>query len=157
MTAIRPAPWPFEKERQDALKRRLASWARRENGPWDEEPDAAVVEHGDVPIVLIRNGMYTWSGYVGLPPTDPLAGVELFCNDGVDAYDARGIGDATYANYSPERDAMVGLSGLWWVGFDCAHAFQLIPVHPPYSPCDEYWTIEMAADYAVKFATAATG
>lgn len=90
------------------------------NRPWETEPDNAewedkvtgykcrIERHGDLGHLC---------GYVGIPKTHPLFGKH---------YDDTCIqihGGLTYS----DSDADWG-GGLWWFGFDCAHAGDLSPL-----------------------------
>lgn len=112
-------------------------------GPWDEEPDKAqwVDEATGLDCLIVRNQVGALCGYVGLPPGHPLHGAsalysgrrrESALND-LDVH-----GGITFANscQGDEDDPSRGIChvpepgrprDVWWLGFDCAHAFDLTP------------------------------
>lgn len=106
------------------------------DGPWIDEPDKAqwVDPTTDLDCLAVRNHGGAWCGYVGLPPDHPLHGVghgdlpHLDVHGGVNYSDhcveVDGSEDGPYICHVPEpgRPAKV-----WWVGFDCGHAFDLRP------------------------------
>jgi hypothetical protein len=112
-----------------------ASWPP---GPWDNEGDREEWRDETTGLVCIakRNRMGAWCGYVGVPPGHPWHGVPpghpwhgIDYNDpDIDVH-----GGLTYANScSPE----IGIchvprpgepEDLWWLGFDCAHAWDVVP------------------------------
>lgn len=90
---------------------------------WKNEPDRKELEVQGYPVVIIRhtNGAGHLCGYVGLPKDHPCFGK---------GYDDIGVnvhGGLTYArNHLDGRDD----EDIWWVGFDCAHAGDIMPNHP---------------------------
>lgn len=106
-------------------------------GPWDAEPDKVVWvdEATDLDCMVRRGGGGAWCGYVGVPTSHPWHGdsyndvpghvsvhggltFAADCDD--DAEPSTGICHVP----EPGRDRHV-----WWFGFDCAHAFDLVPRH----------------------------
>ena len=94
-------------------------------GPWDDEPDEIVwLDDGD-PIIacaMVRNSHGSWCGYVGVPPTHPWHGkndhnIEADVHGGLTFADD-GIG---------VQPGLIWDEGAWWVGFDCAHAWDACP------------------------------
>lgn len=104
-------------------------------GPWAGEPDKAqwVDEATGLDCLVLRNHMWALCGYVGLPPGHPAHGVDYgdvepepdvhggltfsdFCQEG--APEGHGICHIPEPG-RPER--------IWWLGFDCGHAFDLHP------------------------------
>lgn len=112
-----------------------AQWGR---GPWTNEPDKAqgVDDATGYPWLIVRGPMGSLCGYVGVPEGHPWYEV---------AYreiDADVHGGLTYSDHcSPKEDIDrlgIGRSichivhddeheDAWWVGFDCGHAFDLMP------------------------------
>lgn len=106
-------------------------------GPWSDEPDKAqwVDEATNLDCLIVRNRLGALCGYVGVPPEHPLHG-----KDYDQAHEAAAIevhGGLTFADRcqegaedgpgichvpEPGRPAKV-----WWLGFDCAHAWDLVP------------------------------
>lgn len=97
-------------------------------GPWQDEPDRA--EWRDpatgLPCLAVR-AMHTgaWCGYVAVPPGHPLHG------KGYDDLNLDVHGGPTYANACRGDICHVPAPGepddVWWIGFDCGHAFDLVP------------------------------
>lgn len=97
-------------------------------GPWDDEPDSAVLGvSSGLHCFVIRNGMLTLCGYVAVPPGHPAHGKD------VDEVDVTVHGGLTFAGNAAGCalgetviDAM--LSKHWVLGFDCAHYDDVLPV-----------------------------
>lgn len=105
-------------------------------GPWDDEPDKAqwIDPDTELDCLTVRNGHSgSWCGYVGVLPGHKWHGVE---------YDKLGEypdvhGGLTYSNFCMEgAEEGPGVchvpapgrpANVWWLGFDCAHAFDLMP------------------------------
>src|SRR5262245_38842924 len=107
------------------------------DGPWSDEPDKAQWVDGatDLDCLIVRNHYGALCGYVGVPSGHPLHGVDYET-----AYERAEIdvhGGLTYAatcQDGKEKDwgiCHVPEAGrpadVWWLGFDCAHAGDLIP------------------------------
>lgn len=107
------------------------------SGPWDNEPDKAqwVDDATGLDCLIVRNRLGALCGYVGLPPGHPLHGTDY-----ERAYDHAEIdvhGGLTFADrcqdgaedgpgvcHVPELGRP---HDVWWLGFDCAHACDLVP------------------------------
>ena len=103
-------------------------------GPWDGEPDKMQWPDAEtgLPCLAVRHPSYGhWCGYVGLPPAHPMYG------NGFDdvAFEAHG-GLTFAAPCSPGDDETKGICHIpapgepdhvWWLGFDCSHAWDLSP------------------------------
>jgi hypothetical protein len=120
----------------------MRTWKFRDNhpvplpaGPWDDEPDKAqwIDEATDLDCLIVRNHYGALCGYVGLPPGHPLHGAHY--DD--DRLDVRVHGGLTFAD-SCQDGAEDGPGichipeagrphDVWWLGFDCAHAWDLAP------------------------------
>ena len=63
-------------------------------------------------------------GYVGIPKSHRYHGVH---SDNIDNIEVHG--GLTFSNYCKEQN-----HDLWWLGFDCSHAFDLLTslTEPPY-------------------------
>lgn len=117
-TAPNPAPEGIDKR----------AWGP---GPWQNEPDRVEWVSGGLPCVLSRNPMYgTWCGYVGVPPGHPWHG-----RGWPELEDVQVHGCVTYADGTDPRAPHIRSMAnpreydpYWWVGFDCGHAFDLMPV-----------------------------
>jgi hypothetical protein len=107
----------------DADSTLCATWGA---GPWQSEPDRAewMTEAG-LPGLIVRNHMGALCGYVAVPPGHPLHGkhygeVDVSCHGGL-TYAEACHGDICHKAAPGEPD------NVWWFGFDCAHAFDLVP------------------------------
>src|SRR5262245_29921583 len=114
-------------------------WPR---GPWDQEPDK--VQWSDqttgLPCLAVRHLAWGhWCGYVGVPPGHPYHGKPTS-----DLQDLNVHGGLTYADrcmQPNESHPDVEATGIchvpgpgephdvWWLGFDCHHAFDLAPLY----------------------------
>lgn len=95
-------------------------------GPWRQEGNLYRLYCGPHPCLIKRNYMGVLCGYVGLRPGRPLFGVDRGFNDFDDLPEVHG--GWTFAALDQGLDEIVDDKGLWWFGFDCAHAMDLVPV-----------------------------
>lgn len=91
-----------------------------------------------LPCLAVRNKLGNWCGYVGVPPGHPLHGIgyndertwPLECHGGLTFSDS--------CQHTPDNHGIYHIPGdnepddVWWFGFDCAHAGDLIPSMPVY-------------------------
>lgn len=132
--AIAVERWPDESllEQQD---RRLmhfmtprALWA---NGPWDDEPDLIRWKHepSGYDLLMWRNHMGTWCGYVGLPETHPLHGLNYGSEEFLERLETHhGLTFSdTFVDVKDRFELPDELRLLWWIGFDCAHFGDVMP------------------------------
>ncbi len=106
-------------------------------GPWSAEPDKAqwVDEATGLDCLIVRNPSGALCGYVGLPPGHRLHGVDY--DDAYEVADIDVHGGLTFADRCAEgAEDGPGIchvpepgrpAEVWWLGFDCAHAGDLIP------------------------------
>lgn len=108
----------------DHLEKERAQWPA---GEWDKEPD--LVEWRDeatgYPCLVVRGPMGALCGYVGVPAGHPAHGkdydsVEVSAHGGL-TYGASCAGNICHVPQPGEEDH------VWWLGFDCAHAFDVAP------------------------------
>lgn len=106
-------------------------------GPWHDEPDKVqwVDKATGYAALAVRNHFGAWCGYVGIPEGHPLYGRDYDDVDNVDVH-----GGLTYA--APCQEEAVEGHGIchipepghpdnvWWLGFDCGHAFDYQPRWP---------------------------
>lgn len=116
-----------------------SDWPR---GPWDNEPDK--LQWQDVatglPCLIVRGPMGALCGYVGVSPGHPWYGQSYDDVRRADGEDVAIHGGLTYSGgckHSP--DPAFGVchipapgqpDDVWWHGFDCGHAWDLIPWRP---------------------------
>jgi len=121
---------------------------------WDTEPDKLEWEHAGFKCLILRTSeMKHLCGYVGLPKWHPYYGKEygqclLGCEGNVPDFHPPNERDAYWYNctfeenhpslekiirvhggltFSQEGDGKSWDKDLWWLGFDCAHAGDLVP------------------------------
>lgn len=101
------------------------------DGPWQSEPDRKEWRHAGFPCLLVRQENHgAWCGYVGVSPGHPWHGKgydEVHAlDDGIEVH-----GGLTYASACHGKVCHAPAAGesddVWWLGFDCAHAFDLCP------------------------------
>jgi hypothetical protein len=95
-------------------------------GEWQNEPDRVDFVHaGFACLALRRDHMGQWCGYVGVPREHPAYG------KGYHDVDVEVHGGLTYAHECDGIICHVPAPGMpddvWWLGFDCAHAGDLVP------------------------------
>ena len=84
--------------------------------PWDDEPNVGTADAYGYRCRLRRNTeLGTWCGYVVIPADHPWHGGSLD-----DLSDVRVHGGVTYSGEDLYE-------GEWVIGFDCGHAFDLVP------------------------------
>lgn len=102
------------------------------DGPWQDEPDKRQWQDPATGLAcLIVRNHGAWCGYVGVPEGHPAHGK---------GYDDTGLlevhGGITFAgacSHGAEDSAICHKPGpgepdtVWWIGFDCNHAFDLDP------------------------------
>jgi len=99
-----------------------------ERGPWDAEPDRVDWTHAGLPCLALRHPEYgSWCGYAAVPKGHPVYGKSPF-KDGIEVdadlnYGAPCSGLICHVPKPGEPD------DVWWLGFDCAHAFDVTPGH----------------------------
>ena len=94
---------------------------------WRLEPDSKVWIDADTDLDCIarRSHLWAWCGYVGVPKSNRAHGKHY------DHPSLREIDVHGGLTYSMANSKDLGLDegeDLWWLGFDCAHAWDLIPV-----------------------------
>lgn len=112
-----------------------ADWG---DGPWQSEPDKEQFadEATGLPCLIKRNRLGALCGYVGVTEGHPWFGAgyddaRTAAGDYPDAH-----GGLTFAGFCQEGDEAETIchvpgpgepDRVWWLGFDCAHAFDLAP------------------------------
>lgn len=95
------------------------------SGPWNSEPDRVEFEHHGFPCLIVRARLGALCGYVGVPPTHKLY-EKNYSEAPVDIH-----GGLTYSDKCQGYICHVPKPGetdeRWWFGFDCAHAWDIIP------------------------------
>lgn len=118
-------PEGFEKSGHDEARAIAAQVGM--SGPWDTEPDRVEWRHATLPCLVVRNQFGAWCGYAAVPPGHPLHGKS---HDAVDG-EVSVHGGVTYGAACQGHICHVPEPGepadVWWIGFDCGHAFDLQP------------------------------
>lgn len=115
------------------------NWRRWGPGPWEIEPDRIEWRGKDskLPRLALRGPLGSWCGYVGVPEGHPLHGRKAWGtgagdDENTSAVDALIVhGGITYADACAGNICHVPREGeadhVWWFGFDCGHAGDIIP------------------------------
>lgn len=99
-------------------------------GPWNHEPDRVDFRWHGLDCFVHRNsgngrdweGTGSWCGYVGVSRKHPAFG------HGYDEVNVDVHGGLTFAEKCHPHGHLCHVGGVvWWLGFDCAHAFDLSP------------------------------
>lgn len=91
-------------------------------GPWDNEPDRKEWNYLGYPCLIVRGPMGALCGYVGLDSNHPWFNIANY-----DDIPAEVHGGITYAAPCQDVICHTGDGNLLWIGFDCAHAGDIIP------------------------------
>lgn len=119
------------------------------SGEWDSEPDKLQWQDEATGFACLvhRSNFGAWCGYVGVPPSHPLHGrFYEDINKNIANLDVHG-GLTFSAACDPQHDEATGRGichvpapgepdSVWWIGFDCAHAFDYSPGLAKYSIID---------------------
>ena len=113
---------------------------------WETEGDFEEWTHGRARCVIRRNHIIgNLCGYIGVPDGHPLYGVRTGEDEFPHSVNPP-HGGWTYSSH--EQDPVTYYpDSLWWFGFDCAHAYDYLPVHadhgiPPRRDGTTYKTLE---------------
>lgn len=120
---------------RDVAKRKK-KWAA---GPWQEEPDRVEWRsRSGLPCLIVRNHLGALCGYVGVPPGHPLHG-QNYGDVPLDAH-----GGLTYSDKCRAGICHLPAPGepdaVWWFGFDCGHAWDMVPGVPKLLRFAKDWT-----------------
>ena len=142
----------METKTYTTLDRAALGWP---SGEWDSEPDKVQWPDADtgLPCLAVRNRHAgNWCGYVGVAEGHPYVG-----KDYNDTADLEVHGGLTFANKcQPGQDESHGICHLpgpgepdhvWWLGFDCAHAWDHSPQDVARSVEGYPWTIDSDSRY----------
>jgi hypothetical protein len=102
-------------------------------GPWSDEPDKAQwITAAGYDALIVRNSSGVLCGYVGVPPSHPCYEKSAFDLD-LMAHCGLNYSDHC-ANWGDDELGICHIAeqaanaDVWWLGFDCAHAFDLVPI-----------------------------
>lgn len=96
--------------------------------PWENEPNRYVFSYKGYRCLIRRTDLKILCGYVGIPPchkyygksADELQNID--CHGGLTFSDRFKAEDAGEQNLTSEDN-----DGYWYIGFDAAHAWDLVP------------------------------
>jgi hypothetical protein len=101
------------------------------DGEWNQELDFQFFYSNYMPCIIKRNkALLNWCGYVGIAPGSPFYGHPAYTldyNDIHNLFDIDVHGGLTYSGPFTLDLSRKELEDYWWIGFDCAHCFDLIP------------------------------
>ena len=110
-------------------------------GEWKSEPDKAQWISSNLDCLIVRNSSGNLCGYVGVPESH-----EHF-KQGYGELDIDVHGGLTFASLCQPNaegdhkgichtESGAANKVVWWLGFDCAHCDDIIPLHDFTSGCD---------------------
>lgn len=99
-------------------------WSR---GPWDQEPDKIQWIHNGLDCLMVRGPAGAWCGYVGVPPSHPLFERSYQDVDGIYVHGGLTFSDKCAEHGNICHTGEVASAEVWWLGFDCAHTYDLTP------------------------------
>lgn len=127
-------------------------------GPWDSEAfDKRVWKDADTDLdcMIHRGPLGSWCGYVGVPSSHSLFGVEFDDAENNERFSINVHGGLTFSEACgtidddgsgichPSDDG----DHVWWFGFDCAHYRDLTPGMACYTRMSgEYRTVEFVVE-----------
>jgi hypothetical protein len=130
------------------------------SGPWDDEPDKVhwIDADTDLDCLIVRGPSGSLCGYVAVPPGHPWHGL------GYGSVDVHVHGGLTFADSCHESTdgeghgiCHVPLPGrphdVWWLGFDCAHAFDVTPYWASLEAHEPSLRVRVPADYRGAYRT----
>lgn len=97
-----------------------AQWGE---GEWSKEPNRIEGKMHGFDFLMHRNKVGSWCGYVGIPEGHPAFGKDY------EDIDVEVHGGLTYANAcrAPICHIADNKTSIWWLGFDCSHAGDVMP------------------------------
>lgn len=105
-------------KKDKTLDLRRETWGR---GEWDDEPDICEWEYKGLTLRIRRNELGNLCGYVGVNDTHPYFSLDMDDK----RLDHIGVhGGITFGGLHGDE---IAKTDLWFIGFDCAHAGDLIP------------------------------
>lgn len=110
-------------------------------GPWADEPNKELWKSHGLDCLINRNHMGAWCGYVGVPPSHPLYG-KSYQELEEKRIDLEVHGGITYSDFCQGEichPSDEGEAPVYWFGFDCAHAWDLIPAMDALRNHDPSW------------------
>lgn len=106
---------PFEMVKYKEIRKHLF------DGPWMDEPDHVEFKSHGMPCILMRSLIsFTWCGYVALSKNHP-----YFKKD-YNKIPVKVHGGLTFGSHFLRPD--INDENLYWIGFDCGHLFDFLPI-----------------------------
>lgn len=125
--------------------KRSPDWRQWGPGAWEDEPDRIEWRSpgSTLPRMALRGPLGAWCGYVGVPEGHPCFGkswedkaTEYLNVHGGLTYGERCSGNICHVPQPGESDH------VWWLGFDCSHAWDVMPSmaarYPSFGAGDTY-------------------
>ncbi|HYX39981.1 MAG TPA: hypothetical protein VE954_43345 [Oligoflexus sp.] len=110
-------------------------------GPWADEPNKELWKSHGFDCLINRNHMGAWCGYVGVPKGHPYYGKSYRELEDADIYpDCHG--GITYSEFCQGEichPTDEHAEPVYWFGFDCAHAWDLVPSMEAFRKYDPTW------------------
>jgi hypothetical protein len=107
-------------------------------GPWQEEPDKIQFPDPDtgLPCLIVRNHSGSLCGYVGVDAGHPYYGRDYSDLENIEVHGCLTFTDSCRPHEpGKEGDAICHIPAegesddVWWLGFDCSHAFDYMPAY----------------------------
>lgn len=122
---------------------------------WLDEPSKGEFEHVGYKCLVLRHDVLGHlCGYVAMPKGHLCYGKDFERIPYEDLFPVRAHGGLTF---SREGDGEYFPEGYWWLGFDCAHAWDVVPHMPFTFPDGRYrnfqYVKQETMDLAVQLAT----
>lgn len=103
----------------------MAELKMSESKEWLDEPDREDFEHAGYKCLVLRHDeVGHLCGYAAVPRGHPCYGKHYDHLPYEDLFTVDVHGGLTH---SGEGDGKFWTAGYWWLGFDCAHAYDLVP------------------------------
>ncbi len=112
---------------------------------WLDEPDKAHWVHEGFDCLIVRSRSGALCGYVGVPESHDAFDMDY--DNVYDKYKVSVHGGLTYAGSNEEQEdesryIWIPNKKLWWIGFDCAHAGDFMPLYDFMGSSDIYCSFE---------------
>ena len=98
------------------------------DGPWHSELDRVEIQRDGICCVIDRERMGSWAGFVALPANHPWVANDLDPTLESGPWHEAAHEGITFCSQSSPISQETDDSVIW-IGFDCAHAIDLIPAY----------------------------
>ena len=105
------------------------------DGPWKQEPDKAQWVHNDLDCLIVRGPSGALCGYVGVPKTHEYFEIDYSNIESVDIHGGLTFSEKCHPSKKGEAFGIchteegAANKEVWWLGFDCAHAWDICPAY----------------------------